>query len=168
MTRKIYKGGIKKLLTVLIVLTLIISCSANAFAATGIYFGSGTVSSWPDINFEVRGYFYYNSNTSAALDIYSMAQWVYNYGNAAVNQQYWFATDEGGTKPTGQVAGINPITYGNNRRVELPWSSLVSNTSYPKNGTNKAVMTDMSSTTQFVGGGWGCNWFQSSYSPYFH
>lgn len=84
---------VRRLATFFIVLVLTLSCSMSAFAATGIYLGSGNVYyANGDIDYDVRGYVYYNSNTSSALNLSSLVQWIYNYGVYDVKRSPFYST----------------------------------------------------------------------------
>jgi len=165
----------KSFIIIMFIIIFSFTCSATVFAVTGIYLGSGNVYySNGDINYDVLGYVYYNSNTSTTLDVYSLCQWVYNNGVYVIDETQYRVHSGDFSKYTDYPLPIVPITSGNYRRMEVDWETVCyirhgsTNTSYAKNSSEKYVRTVMLSGYSSAGlGGWSCDWFPSSRSAFF-
>ena len=163
-----------RITSIIIVMILSLLCYANSFAATGVYLGSGNVYyGGGDMNYNVRGYVYYNSNTSTALNLSSLAQWIDNYGVYNINEVHFTAHDGNFDKYTHSWGYINPVTTGNSKRVEADWEAICSgygyNSVYQKNSSQVYAYTDIVSGYSYAGlGGWDSWWFASSRSDSFH
>lgn len=139
-----------------IVTTLVLTIT-SAFAATGVYVGSRDVNYLNTQKFEFRYYVYYNSNTATQMDIYSQVGWVFNEPDSLVfiDAFRFRATETGtGTKYDSydvsltyipDVPSADEVIYpGENKRVEVPWSIVTSDTSYrkdPATDGSKVMMT---------------------------
>lgn len=167
----------RKITALSIILVLVLICSISAMAATsttGIYLGSGNVYyANGDIDYDVRGYVYYNSNNASSLDLSSMVQWVYNYGVYEVNESHFEAHDGEFINYTQAWGYINGITAGENARIEADWESVCASNGkshvYAKNNTDKFAYTSMVSGYSYGGlGGWSSYWFQTTREDDFH
>ena len=162
----------KKLFCLLLALSLLFSFSITSDAApasTGIYLGSGTVS-YGTVNYTVKGYVYYNSNTSTALDIYSLCEYVTNNCSSTIDEEVFRAHDAAFNKDV-SITWPTTITNGNTVRLEQNWYTACtikgySSTSFTK---NSYVTTQTSAGFYIYGlGGWFCDWFSSYRSANFY
>jgi len=117
---------------------------------------------------------YYNSNTTTAIDIYSLAAYVTVIGGTSVTKFSFYAHDALFTKYTACSVACN-ISAGSSYRYEEPWSlecyinNGTWNTTYPKNGSNNFVFCEVdASGIAGIGGGWDFYIFQSSIDKKFH
>jgi len=156
-------------------IVLLVTCSVSVFASTGVYLGSGNIYyGGGDMNYDVRGYVYYNSNTSSAINLSSLVQWVFNYGVYEINEVHFEAFDANYNKYTHNWGYLdNGIKTGKNSRIEADWDSICLargyNTVYSKNSSQSFAYTDLYSGYSYAGlGGWGTFWFPSSRSSSFH
>ena len=165
----------KKIIQMFVVL-LCISCSTViGFAETGIFLGTGNVYyASGDINYDVTGYVYYNSNSTTALNISSSVQVVKNYGVYDVNEYSFIVHDAEFDKYVHAWGYLsNPITSGTQRRIEAVWSPIClsagySDTIFEKNGNDLYVYTSITSGYSYAGlGGWHTYWFPNSRSSSF-
>lgn len=168
------KGFFKRKAVAFLACCMVIGSVSTALAATGVYLGSGNAYfAGGDIDFDMRGYVYYNSNTSTAINIYSLAQWVDNYGYYYIDEYEFSAAT--GTNSKHNTAGdylLDPIDTGENKRIETIWSTVTSNTTYAKNGTGGVAFatTDMLAgySAGYYYGGWTTYWKSNSYESQFH
>ena len=159
---------IRTLVVVLLMTILTLSFTANASAATGIYLGAGfPYKSNGYVNTEVRGYVYYNSNTTSQMDVSSLVQYVFNNGNADVNMCEYYVHTPSFSKYTTYTDYITPITKNNYRRMEIDWATICYYNHYNYNTTyskeNNYVYTFMIAANAALGGGeWNTYWFATS------
>ena len=160
----------------IIVALLVMCASTQAFAATGVYLGSDTVYyAGGDLEYDVRGYVYYNSNSTTSLNLYSLCQWIFNHGNYEVDNVEFYANDGAQTKNTSTWAYLsNPVTSGNNSRIETQWYPICvakgySDSVFSKNTSEHFAYTDMVAGNRYVLlGGWQSYWYQTSRDDDFH
>ena len=101
---------------------LALSLSIPSWALTGISTGTNTIQYNSVLDYEVWGYVYYNSNTASALDLYSLCQWVHNYGAYPIDYMEFEALDGMDAKHVHYYPDLTPaITTGNDARVEIDW-----------------------------------------------
>lgn len=179
--RKIVVFRSKKFFSMIILTAILLfCCSFNAKAATNaqsIFLGSGNVDydfAASTVNYDVNGYVYINSNTTEALDISSMVQWIFNYGIYSVNEVRFEAHD-GEWENYQQAFGyIDDVGTGDNARIEADWESICSaegkSNVYEKIGSpDKFAYTNMVSGYSQAGlGGWASFWFENTREDDFH
>lgn len=164
----------KKMATLAIALVMILSCSFSAMAAprsTGVYLGAGVANLGDGIvNYQVNGHIYYNTNTSTQLSLASMVQWIYNYGSQKIDEVRFEALSGTGFGNAIGYYEINPITAGNNARIEENWAARYGNAVYLKNGIDQAAFTSMS--TGYDGGvyysAWNSTWYSTTRDDQFY
>ena len=124
--RKMWWSRIGKRITTLsVMMVLALTYSVSAMAATGIYIGSGNVYyANGDVDYDVKGYVYYNSNTASSLDLSSMVQWVYNYGVYEVNEAHFEAYDGEFINYMETWGYIEGVTAGEDVRIEAEMRRL--------------------------------------------
>lgn len=182
MKQKVCSHWKKGFIATFIALVLVFACLTSATAitvTTGVYIGTGNVYfANGSIDYDVKGYVYYNSNTTAAIDISSMVQWVYNYGIYDVELMEFEARDGKSYETTNgnyviKVHEIEPIATGKNSRVEIDWETFclsggMSNV-YEKNTSSKFATTDITAgTDSLLIGGWLSYWYQTNRDDKFH
>lgn len=173
MTRKKTRLTRNIIMSLLICYLFLINCCV-AFAYSSVYLGSGVVSH-PiyDINATVKGYVYYNSNTSTALNLYSLAQYVTNNGTYDIDELDFTASDGKELAYHNEciIYNSNPIITNETRRVEKYWASVVSNTTYAKNsyGSTPFAYTNIyAGNSDYNVGGWTTYWFSTYRESDFH
>lgn len=168
-----------RLLVIIMAFVMVISWSTSALAATrstGIYLGSGNVYKFSgDVDYDVRGYVYYNANTSTYIDVNSMVQWIYNYGEYNVDQARFEAHDGefNNYNITEGLINITGVEPGDNVRLEADWESICrldgKSTIYQKNNNDVYAYTNMVSGNSYAGlGGWASYWFPTTREDLFH
>ena len=179
MNKTLSCGFWKKITVLAIVLVMAFSCSFNTLAATtatgtGIFLGSGNVS-YPqgEVDYDVKGYVYYHSNTTAALELSALVQWIYNYGDYEVNEFYFAAHDGAVSNQMHSGGYINPIPAGGNYRIEADWEAVCDSEGesnvYLKNGADQFAYTNIAAGFSSAAlGGWSSYWFPTTREDYFH
>lgn len=138
------KKRLKAFIVLIVIICLSFSCAMGASAVTyGVYLGQEFTEGL-SFDFELRAYAYYNSNTSAALDLHSLVSYVANDG-ATLDSDYWLAenyndTDYDEIQPPGYYL-IRHREYPTNTpltRWEVFYDQLFADHSYEKTSTYPA------------------------------
>lgn len=150
----------KRMLSLALTLMMCLSLSVTAFAATEAYLTQVTVEDSilaGDVSFTMRGYVYYNSNTSTSLDIDSMAQTITNNGDVYITMASFEASDGTGSDSHYWLSddldngGVAP---GRSQRVEADWWTICEgyygdDTVYAKNSSGNS---EIFAYTQLIAG----------------
>lgn len=148
---------------------LFIMGSKNVNAATGVYLGSGTVDYY-GLNYTIKGYVYYNSNTSSALNVSSLCMWVQNDCEYPINEAQYTVHDQKFKKNTEVYFTVPAVKKGKTKRIEGDWSSVCDSNGYNTKYTkNQYVRTNtVCGNSNALWGGWECFWYSSSHKKNFH
>lgn len=167
----------KKLVSILcLMLVCTMALSINAFATSTYYAGSTTfnLTTTGSNPATVKSYLSYDNNTTSSISIYSLTAWVDNNSSSIpVNSLYFLVTDGAQSKYTPYILDgtLSPqVPAGTtNRRIEVVWSSVISNTTYSKNGSASYVYVDICAgySLGYIGG-WEIFCYPSSFSASSH
>lgn len=171
MNKKHIKRRICRLVALIM---LFVSFPMESFAYSIQYLGYKTPSVGNgDLSYDVRGYVYYNSNTSTYLDVHTLLLTGKNKGVYDLNE-FRFETSEGNFDKSVVTYQTTTISSGKEFRLEAEWASVCnangySNTKFMKNGSENTVYTDLSIGTSYAGmTGFETFWYPDKILTSFH
>ena len=123
-----------------------------------------------DVNFSVRKYVTYSSNSSSALDVDSLAAYIVNSGDVAVEQVDFRVTDSEFDKDTFNHVIVS-VQSGRSLRVEADWWDVCQADGYDDTifSKNDYVYTDVTvGVSDYLRCGWETFWYASNRSTSWH
>lgn len=164
------KREMSKIVAIGVAISVLFFASSKAVnAATGVYLGSGTIDYY-GLDYTIKGYVYYNSNTSTTLNVSSLCMWVENNCDYAINEAQYSVHDQKFKKNTDVYFQVSAIKKGKTKRIEGDWSSVCSSNGYNTKYTkNDYVRTNtVCGNSNALWGGWECFWYSSNRVKNFH